>query len=562
SSILLQQMSVKRLDLEKSSDRISSELELLQKINEEQNQRISNTLTELQQQQLTNQRLLQSDWMEKSHHHSNIEASGVTSPGSRKVQREPSVIRKLRQWNTSEVIKWLENRKLHRFIFLFQRHHVTGPDLADLKLPFLESYEHISTEERELLLSEVYELLHLELDDDDDLMRITTPKEKEKYLAAKQIAGKDKEHVYHRSQSVPAVYLSSQTSASSSSSPSSTTSSPTPKLRKKSDTETHGVLSKLVQKPNFLDITPHKSKAHSPNPIRKSFEKLKPKKRSSSSSASLYEALHGHPGQKVTCCVLHKHNGQFGISMEKKPNGQFIVSQSNQELLVKAGDRVLEVNGQPCTHSLDVEEIYRENDKLYIVTGSSLTSPSDSPTSYDWKWQKLRTYLQDMKEKDIDPGHMMEHLPQDQIQDIKDKAALQEELDSVRAQLAEQHLLIEKLQEEMSDTKAELEEVREHKDKAVSALKAKVQARKGKSDAPKHGETQYYKITMETLNVDSANKDQIMESLKEIVKEASRQKYYLDRLISVVIEEVPWILEQVDADFDNVSIDGQTEEFC
>jgi hypothetical protein len=41
-----------------------------------------------------------------------------------------------------------------------------------------------------------------------------------------------------------------------------------------------------------------------------------------------------------------------------------------------------------------------------------------------------------------------------------------------------------------------------------------------------------------------------------------RQKFYLDRLISVVIEESPWLLDQVDADFDDNSLVGQHEEFC
>jgi hypothetical protein len=56
--------------------------------------------------------------------------------------------------------------------------------------------------------------------------------------------------------------------------------------------------------------------------------------------------------------------------------------------------------------------------------------------------------------------------------------------------------------------------------------------------------------------------EEVTESLKEIVKEASRQKFYLDRLISVVIEESPWLLDQVDADFDDNSLVGQHEEFC
>lgn len=54
----------------------------------------------------------------------------------------------------------------------------------------------------------------------------------------------------------------------------------------------------------------------------------------------------------------------------------------------------------------------------------------------------------------------------------------------------------------------------------------------------------------------------MVDLLKEIVKEASKQKFYLDRLISVVVDEVPWILEQVDADFDDMSLGNQPEEFC
>lgn len=56
--------------------------------------------------------------------------------------------------------------------------------------------------------------------------------------------------------------------------------------------------------------------------------------------------------------------------------------------------------------------------------------------------------------------------------------------------------------------------------------------------------------------------EQIMMTLKDIVKEASRQKFYLDRLISLVIEESPWLLDQVDANFDETSIDNKMEEFC
>ena len=54
----------------------------------------------------------------------------------------------------------------------------------------------------------------------------------------------------------------------------------------------------------------------------------------------------------------------------------------------------------------------------------------------------------------------------------------------------------------------------------------------------------------------------MLQSLKDIVKEASRQKWYLDRLISLVIEEAPWMLDELDADIDHLTLTDQPEEYC
>ena len=60
----------------------------------------------------------------------------------------------------------------------------------------------------------------------------------------------------------------------------------------------------------------------------------------------------------------------------------------------------------------------------------------------------------------------------------------------------------------------------------------------------------------------SVLQEQVVESLKDIVKEASKQKWYLDRLISLVIEEIPWLLDEVDSSIDNIPLTSNTEEFC
>ncbi|XP_069109854.1 uncharacterized protein [Argopecten irradians] len=131
---VLKQMSIRRQDLERSSDRLTSNLAQLQRVNMEQEQRIDTTLSELQQQQKRTEELLHSDWSNTT---TGQEDQRRSSGSQSTVQREQSFTRQLKQWSTSDVIRWLENRKLHKFILLFQRHHVAGIDLVDLQLPFL-----------------------------------------------------------------------------------------------------------------------------------------------------------------------------------------------------------------------------------------------------------------------------------------------------------------------------------------------------------------------------------------------------------------------------------------
>ncbi|KAJ8312666.1 hypothetical protein KUTeg_010039 [Tegillarca granosa] len=552
----LKQMSVKRQSLEKSSEELTANLEELQKVNEEQELRIKDTLTELQKQQQMAEELLQSD----------------DGTGRRKLQREPTMIRQLRQWTTADVIRWLENTKLHKFILLFQRHHVSGADLADINLPFLEGYDHISVEDKEILLAEVYELLRLESPEENNSSHEMTSVEKEKYLAAVQLT-KDKE-LYQRSNSMPYVVLSPQQNASDSS-PSSQTMSPTAKLRKRSsESDTSIRWSNTTPKKELS--TESKIQKENANVIKsKQSDKMTTEniqsEWTSQGTSNIYRSLEGKTGQHhIHCTQLHKHSdtGQFGVTLDVNTDGHIIISQTDGQRQVPSlqiGDRLLEVNGYNMTcfdgSSLDlVRNIMEESNILQLVTVRTVnningvqSTRGGNSLSEEFKWNQLRKLLVNMKNQDVDPE--MDSVPVNDLQDMKDRCTLLSEIKELQRSISEQQEKIRNLESDLESRKTDVEDLQMQRDRALNI-------RTKSNDSNRQGETTYYKITMETLDVQSASKEQVVELLKEIVKEASKQKFYLDRLISVVVDEVPWILEQVDADFDDMSLGNQPEEFC
>ncbi|XP_021369469.1 uncharacterized protein LOC110460721 isoform X1 [Mizuhopecten yessoensis] len=589
---VLKQMSIRRQDLERSSQKLTSNLAQLQRVNMEQEQRIDTTLSELQQQQKRTEELLHSDWSNTS----SGQGDQRRSSGSQStVQREQSFTRQLKQWGTSDVIRWLENRKLHKFILLFQRHHVAGIELADLQLPFLEGYDHISIEDRELLLAEVYELLRLEQNtDEDDTHRLQTAVEHQKYQAAITLA-KDKSSAFHRSQSVPVVLASGHSSVLPSS-PSSTTSSPTPKLRKKSESDVRelksgeGVVTlrrqKVLRDPERSPRGDTFVRQNSPGgdsqsstgslkssgggtlnkPVRKKLHQKTPDKR------SLYGFIDGKTAQEVCCVHLRKTNGQFGMTFQLDNKGQLIigsVEESLQSRSVKAGDRILEMNGHllfPMSTS-DVQRLVEgvtsqcEEIELVIWCDPAVRRMElrSSGEFADKRWWGLRKVLTDMQVQDMDPDQIISGVPQKDITDLKDRCTLQDELVELKDLVKDQQSVIEGLQKELTAKEECIWELRRQKDAALkAATDLHTQSRKGVSI---QGEAQYYKMTMDSLKVEGVSKEKLMTALKEIVKEASRQKVYLDRLISVVIEESPWILEQIDADFDEM-VPDTTGEYC
>lgn len=209
-----------RHDLELATEQMTSELEKLQEDNQKQDEHISKALEEVQKEQQAANALLQSDWSEKD-------------------SRMSGFSKQIESWTVSDVIHWLQNKNLHKFIILFQKHRVTGKELLDLKLPFLENYDHISLEEREVLLWEIYSLfnpatVHVS---EEDLTKIKSPLDRQKYLAAIELA-QNRSSALHKSSSV----LVLPTQCSSSKSSSSNQSSPALRPRHKSESGTTGKL--------------------------------------------------------------------------------------------------------------------------------------------------------------------------------------------------------------------------------------------------------------------------------------------------------------------------------
>ncbi|XP_071180234.1 uncharacterized protein [Mytilus edulis] len=520
---VLKQMSITRQDLEKSSERLADNLSRLQQDNAEQTQVIEERLSEVQKEQITTEQLLQSDWSDLTEDQTNKSNSGTIKKGLR---REPTIVRQLRQWTTSDVIRWLEKEGLHKFILTFQRHHVKGEDLAEIRLPFLDNYDHISVSDKELLLSHVYELLRLESEEQDNLEQFTSPLDREKYMAARQISKEARRS--------PVIFLPSHNSTPSTS-PSSVVSSPLAKLRKCSDpTVMSETLSGLRQRKV------------------KTLEKPPRKKKQATSKCTLFELLGNQERQEVKCVCIQKYGNLFGLTLHTDSYGNLMVVKCEDNLDSLLGCRVLEMNGYLASQLIDdrfLQSVLNDSQELYLVVSQEHINMSEED-----KWEKLKHVLTEMKDKD--PEDIPCSLSDDDLDELKEKFTMQEELVKAKEEIDDLKQQVAALSEQLSLQTKVMGDMKEQRD---NALRDNVRKRFKRHVS---GETEYYKMTMESLNVESATKEQVTDSLKEIVKEASRQKFYLDRLISVVIEESPWILDQVDAQFDDNSLVNQSEEFC
>lgn len=521
-----------RHDLELATEQMTSELEKLQDDSQKQNEQISETLEAVQREQQAANAILQSDWSEND-----SIASGL--------------LKQIESWAVSDVISWLQNKNLHKFIILFQKHRVTGKDLLDLRLPFLESYDHISLEERELLLSEIYTLLNPTTVNvsEEDLTKIKSPLDRQKYLAAIELA-QSRNSALQKSSSV--LVLPTQCSTSKSSS--SNQSSPAPRPRHKSESGSGGKLQVSTLEFKLSDTKKRKTL---------------PKIKKSHTAPSLYECISSYGPQCIRCVSIPKQpDGRLGITMTTDNDGHMVIGQVADNLrdMLHTGDRVLELNGHqlkgPCRELAAILK-ERSNHVQLIVLSPCQTRPLvGAGNGYsEENWTKLRSLLVDMRDSDSS-SDVPASLSTDQLQYLKHTAALQDDVKKSQERLKEKETECEKLKIELEDKAAMMHDLEVSRDKAIEKLKQTRGRVKQRNSRESLGGEEYYNMTMESLQPDSSSKDEVLDALKDIVKEASKQKWYLDRLISLVIEESPWLLDEVDSEFDHLTLTDQTEEFC
>ncbi|XP_045173620.2 uncharacterized protein LOC123535138 [Mercenaria mercenaria] len=454
---------------------------------------------------------------------------------------------KIEDWGVSDVVSWCENKQLHKFIILFQKHHVTGSDLINLKLPFLDDYEHISVEEREVLLSEIYNLLHPERvhASEEDLTKIKSPADKKKYYAAIELA-QTKSASLPRSSSAfvyPSHYSSGRSSSSSS--------QPSPVFKPRHKSESGIERSRNTKFGMKLADTKK----------RKTLPKVL-----SSPVKPMYDYMKTYGPHCVQCIELPSPEREQ-VTMAADGEGHVTIQEVPSCLAEKLhpGDRVIEINGHMIRPYLKKDGISHLQAMLNYRSPATLVTltehvPAMSNDCTDEKWQKLHTMLVEMRDTDSLPESDI--VPFDQEQYLKHTNILQDQIRKLEEKVAEQKNLSETLQVELEDKDAVMHDLELSRDKAIEKLRQTRSKVKQKNTRESVGGAEYYNMTMTTLDLENASKEQVVNSLKEIVSETSKQKWYLDRLISLIIEESPWLLDEVDSEFDSLTLTDQTEEFC
>ncbi|KAL4223225.1 hypothetical protein ACF0H5_016697 [Mactra antiquata] len=456
---------------------------------------------------------------------------------------------KIGTWDVTNVIDWLEKKNLQKFIHLFKKHHVTGSDLINLHLPFLEDYENISAEERETILSEIYSLLNPSkvFVSEEDITKIQTPEDKMKYIAAVELA-QTKSASLPRSMSV-FTFPPSQApprSTSSSSQP-----SPLIKPRHKSESAVesdHGKVSKIHSR---LSETRK----------RKTLPKIL-----SSSVKPMYEYIKKYGSNCVKCIELsNQQREDLTLAIDNEGHASIKSLLPSLEGILHKGDRVIEINGHMVRPHIKVDAKshltamlnYRSPATLVI-----LTKHIPSYNSAEERWQTLYSMLTDMKDTDKLPIITTDIKQFDHDKYFNDTQMLQEQIKKLEEKIIEQQNLSEDLKIELEDKDAIMHDLELSRDKAIEKLRQTRNKVNNRNSRQSVGGGEYYNMTINALDLEDASKEKVMESLKEIVTEASKQKWYLDRLISLVIEESPWLLDEVDSEFDTLALTDDSEEFC
>ncbi|XP_070572186.1 interaptin-like isoform X2 [Ptychodera flava] len=188
------------------SVRMSGELETLLKLQEAQESRIDADIAKLKEDQKRAGQLISSHQTTMQSRPDNVQSSHVNSTDANTQQggrqeRSGSIISPpmtftadgtqpvpVEEWTDDDVVTWLEGVGLSRHAPAFKAKHITGKGLAEIDLQLFEDMNIKSANDREEVLSKIYELLNPSAAASADQLlneaRKSTGYERQKYMAA------------------------------------------------------------------------------------------------------------------------------------------------------------------------------------------------------------------------------------------------------------------------------------------------------------------------------------------------------------------------------------------
>ncbi|GAB1603527.1 X-box-binding protein 1 [Argonauta hians] len=389
-----------------------------------------------------------------------------------------SLPQELKKWSTADVVRWLDQQSLAKqFAVIFTENQVTGTTLVEGNLHFLDSLKDICLEDRESLLSCIYELLNpnsIQVKE-DDLKRFTSNAEREKYLAAVHVAQSKDTHLHL----VEATSPNGPSAMSTSSSCSSPFIGHLDWLNHDND---NGC---MHQSHISLDDREVAAESCSMSSCINDWGSGEVS-RSVDRQVSLYELLSLEKRKEVRCIdVNRQENSHFEFKVETTEQGHVLINEA-RGLEINPGDRVLEVNGVYICNENDLIEAAKDSDWLRMVvvrselpnqlkhyqpvTPTATTFLHESKnlrnqtselksklTSSEWRWKKLRNLVLQMKEKDLDVLFNAE--ANQKHEEAKDKHVLQEEIRQLQEALNSSSKKINHLQKALETKTTALQEL-------------------------------------------------------------------------------------------------------
>ncbi|XP_052826614.1 uncharacterized protein LOC106871175 isoform X5 [Octopus bimaculoides] len=485
-----------------------------------------------------------------------------------------SLPQELKKWSTADVVRWLDQQGLAKqFAVIFNENQVTGTTLVEGNLHFLDTLKEIALEDRELLLSSIYELLNpnsIQVKE-DDLKRFTSNAEREKYLAAVHVAQSKDTHLH--------LVEATSPNAPSAMSTSSSCSSP---FNRHLDWPNHDNDTSCMHQSHIsLDEREVTTESCSMSSFANDWGSSEVS-RCVARQVSLYELLSLEKRKEVCCIdVSRPENSHFEFNVETTEQGHVLINEA-RGLEINPGDRILEVNGVYICNENDLKQATKNCDWLrMVVVRSEIPSEAEvyEPqsagflhesknlknqtselksrlSSSEWRWKKLRDLVLQMKEKDLDV--LLNDGVNQKTEEAKDKYILQEEIRQLQEALNSSSKKINHLQKALESKTTALQELgTEHEQ-----LRKKIENQSHKSTESDDSLSQEGYADQECWRNLSDSKEDLLEELKEKTAEASQQKAFLDNLLSAVVKHAPWLLDDVDADLESIAMMSHGEQWC